>query len=244
MKYFDSLKNDFKTLIDDKENGAKLTHEPCFDDSQIAYVEYLKDMTAVVDMKPDRTAESQHLQTQVGQAVFSAIKHDTWFDTKANCCEESEARLVMSLNDEAVVNPAYKSPIIIVEQGQPVAISKQFGERTVYGLEDVPEYGLYRGLFHSTDQSALSQCIPLAEDHAWTVALDDKQSISRLYLGNPIRPSLFLVPQHVRNEMSRHQATSDWGTLENWIQEGALYSHDDIQALATLAIVGAKPLDY
>lgn len=228
-------------MIADKENGDTLTYDPGFDDSQIAYVEYLKDMTATVDKKPDRAAEPEQLQTQVGRAVLMALKHDTWFDTTANCCEESEARLVMSLDDEAIRNPVYKSPVLITDQGQPIAISKQFGERTIYGLEDAPEHRIYKGLFHSTDQLVFPQYTPPVADHAWTVAIDEP-SMSKLYLGNPIRPSLFIVPEYVRNEMPLHGATSDWGTPNDWVQNGARYSHDDVQVLATLAMASAKNL--
>lgn len=174
----------------------------------IFFVPSIYDHTSLVDHLKDM-AENQlpsekleHLcrddfATALGKQAFELAQQGVVYDTDANCCEESEPRLIRALERDAITNARYKSPLILTHNRNPVAIAKRYGERTIYGLENVPKLNIYKGLFHAATNSSAYIDAPPASRHAWQVALAD----APLGAIRPLRFSTFVTPPEMRQEL-------------------------------------------
>jgi hypothetical protein len=240
MVYFDQLTHDLGALIDTSESYDMVVNNIEFDHSQVAYVELLKAaMKEFNTLEKDRS-NTTSLETKIGSTLLTVLTHHASLDIETACCEESEARLALSLDQQAIANPNLRSPVILTHSGEPVAALKQTGMRSIYGIEDIPELGIYRGMFHATTHTSSKPLpIPGKSEHAWHTPLDTPL----IDITGPTRPSLFLIPESVRHDMPIHQARSEWGELDDWIATGAHYSHDDIATLIHAAMEHAVSID-
>lgn len=242
--YFDNLRYDRAALSGNLSElyrsnspyNRLISNTPIYD--PVSLVEYFKDMG---EDQPNRETTknllSTDLKTNIGKRGLFLASHNVEYNVDANCCEESEPRLIRALQEKAIQNDKFKSPLIVTHEDQPVALIKQFGERTAFGLEDVPEHGIYRGLFHSAMAANRYHKDALKADHAWKLPLESENGAGF----QPIRFSLFEVPVNERYELIEIDYDQDDLSAEdmNAPQE---YTTDDIHELVLAAHRHAKPL--
>lgn len=125
-------------------------------------------------------------------------------------CEEAEVKFLKSLGIKAknrATDSSRPSPIIITQENVAIAIAKQIGENTIYGLRDVPEIGLNAGDIHDTITHRFDPKSLGPSDSAHQIALPFACTFRAL------RPSLFAIPTA---ERLAAQSSEDetWHTLD------------------------------
>ncbi len=237
--YFDSIRNDRATLA----TGAPVTVSPSLFERAPIYdtvglVDFLKEFSE--DQPGPRTGNKLHetdLSTDLGRRALELARWNVTYDTEANCCEESEPRLVSALLPDAITNPRYRSPVIITHQGRLAAVMKRYGERTIYGFEDIPEYSIYKGLFHAADNAFdVSSPLPKSKS-AWVLRLEQ----SPLQNIRPLRLSTFAVPLKERQELVPVDYAQNGLTIAT-MNLPQLHTHDTVHELAEHARRNAIPI--
>lgn len=203
--YMDQLKTDLATL-----SIPSTSWRPIHDyDSLNGYVDLVS--ARMRTLPPDilDTIPVNKLRTTLARQALSVAKHDGTFANEINdldgFCSESEWRLARAMEDEAIENPDYPSPIIVTDEEKPVAIIKQYGVINCYGLSNRPSSSLYAGVIHAVESDMWPARIP--STHAWTVPLDAIEL-------TPVRLSTFAVPQTFRAEfVDERTREDDWLAL-------------------------------
>lgn len=109
------------------------------------------------------------------------------------CCSSAEERLIGSIRPESIGNPELRAPVVITNQGQAQAIMKGWGERSIYGLRDNPEYGIVAGAFSEPDTKLQQRMV--RADVPFYVDLEEAG------LSLPLRMGGFMIPQQIRKSM-------------------------------------------
>lgn len=241
--YFDNLQLDRLTL----KNGTETRLDgdylyPDAIDDHVNLVDYLKEMTEdELSFRRTELLVANQMRTEIGKRALYLARNSVNFDVWANCCEESEPRLIRALQPDAINNPLFKSPIILTHEGEPAGVIKRFGERTIYGLADHPDKDLYTSTFHGLKQHAkFIESLP-PSDHAWEVPLDTPA----IKYFAPLRISTFAAPLHERSALS-HMDLGDQPDLSNDDMNAVqLYSHEmiyDLTKAAQQTAVKVSPL--
>lgn len=95
-----------------------------------------------------------NLQSSLGLRLFEIIHKKVVFKPPGYCnpchvgCHETEVKLHDTINQET----NGKIPIIVTHEKIPVAIIK-VGDLVAYGIEDVPDFGILKGVFSSVQRA-------------------------------------------------------------------------------------------
>lgn len=145
------------------------------------------------------------------------------------CCSGAEYKLVDSLNDKAVANARFTSPLILTKGDLPVGIIKGFGEDSFYGLVDDPEYGIVKGAFATPVNRNDMRQVPQS-DHAWRAPIE---ALGRVI---PLRLSLLTIPLEERLRLVEEAEDED-----DRICLGT--SHEDINEATERFLVDASVME-
>ena len=128
------------------------------------------------------------LSTKLGKRTLqlcqNGVEFSSTFDT---CCEEAEPKLLANLSRASISNDNWRSPVIVTNGTAPVAIIKQYGERTCYALTDIPEMDLIAGTFASV-HSLLEETDIDPSPSAWQLPIEAIATFT------PVRFSIFSLP--------------------------------------------------
>lgn len=198
----------------------------------IGLVDFLKEMADdQISSKEANRVNQQVMRTEVGKRALYLATENVVYDTDADCCEESEPRLIKALQPEIMQNPATKSPIIFTYHGALAGVLKRFGERTTYGLADHPDKDLYAKTFHGlTRHKKFIESLP-PSDHAWEVALDTPT----LQMFDPLQLSTFTVPIEERQLYQPMDFDYLPGLSNEEMNTTQSYTHEMIYDLAEAA---------
>lgn len=193
MRYFIDLERDFLAVCPQLE-------ETDFDGNEYnCAMSVLEKGRRVLRADSPQSLQDPHMElsTALGRRIVELRNKRARVnepDVGPLCCQEAEWKLAYSLLPRAVNNPLQRSPVLLTLHDRAVAVGKQWGAPSWYGLEDIPERGIYAGAFHAIPDVPIAKHFPKAES-AYRYALPDV-SEPRL-----IRFSIYATPQITRRYM-------------------------------------------
>ncbi len=132
---------------------------------------------------------SPEVVTRLAQVVLTLCRQEVSFDRsyRDGVCGEAEWRLARNIADESVRDPVYRSPVIVTRADEPIAIIKNHGENTCYGLTTSLVNGLVEGAFSTHSVAFDPESLPRTSQ-AWSIDINEVGMIA------PKRFSMFVVP--------------------------------------------------
>lgn len=172
------------------------------------------------------------VQTDLGARIAalyrSGEKFSRWRKGMPGVCGEAEWKVAHSVTDEHVYDSKLPSPIILTLGGQAVAVGKQLGEPSWYGLVDIPERQFFAGVF-SAIAGAPRAIAQEPRCGAYRYELPDTESNDNL------RFSLYAIPDALRQSLHT-KADKNCPIV-------ARTSHSAILAIAQELLETARPLN-
>ena len=165
---------------------------------------------------------------RVAELYLSGEKFSRWRKGMPGVCGEAEWKVAHSLTDEQIYDSKLPSPIILTIEGQAVAVGKQLGEPSWYGLVDVPERQFFAGVF-----SALASVPRAASQESRCGAY--RYELPDSVINDNLRFSLYAIPDTLRQSLHT-KADKNCPIV-------ARTSHSSILAVAQELLDTAQPLN-
>lgn len=177
------------------------------------------------------------MKTAIGQKAVSVLSFPTFtpfgVEYRLGCCDTAEYKLVAGIELSSVANDQYVSPTIVTQMFEDeeiaVALIKGYGEKTLYGLRDVPERQIFSGVFSSVAGFTNQRDRVPRTDSPQKIGLDELGGIW------PVRFSSLIIPVSNR-------APDSWNAHEPNEQLVLETSHDDIVNQVRRLLDSAEPL--
>jgi hypothetical protein len=157
-------------------------------------------MLGTAKRDPETIIDGADLLTPLGKIALDAISHGIVFgrEQTVSCCEEAEWKFAMSLDPEDVQNKQLRSPLLITDGGEPVAVLKSYGERTVYAFQDRLNIGLVKGSIATTSIPIDPHSLPRSSRaYTYEILPDD--------CFFPVRFSAFATPVGFRQTLTHDE---------------------------------------
>jgi len=173
--------------------------------------------------------------TEIGKRALRLMQQGLEFrpGNFLSVCQFAEARLIENIDPTNVSDPSKTSPVIVTNQGSPVAIIKTLAERSSYALTTDSEHGLIESCFSEPTPynrwRSRNLTIPFS-DHAWSITIEEAGSFL------PRRFSFFSIPVEERAPLAN---TAN----EQYANVAISATHEYIRTRAEAMLAETVPLE-
>ena len=220
IAYFNDLQDDLEEL--------GLAHHDLTEVIDIRDMEHVLKETSRINNTENRGRWKQpSVVTELGaqilhwQELGTLLVFNSQPDSHYAVCAEAEPKLVASI--DSANNPTFRSPILITDDHQPIAVAKSFGETTTYSFFDNPEYGLLQETFAA--HPILNAQIRELPRCSTAYVLDIHKLKERF---TPLRVATLAIPDTYRAYLSDHERIYGDACVPVDITSEELYTECDI----------------